>query len=93
MYWSSSLVRRDSPGRAGSGAQVEAAGAPLHGDLSPEEQDRAVTPAAQRKIILSTNVAESSITIEGVTAVIDSGLARIAEDSPGPGFPRFVSGE
>jgi ATP-dependent helicase HrpB len=61
----------------------------LHGDLSPEEQDRAVTPApnGQRKIILSTNVAESSVTIEGVTAVIDSGLARIAKDSPWTGIP------
>jgi ATP-dependent helicase HrpB len=60
---------------------------PLHGDLSPEEQDRAVSPAAQRKVILSTNVAESSITIEGVTAVIDSGLARTASDSPWTGLP------
>lgn len=60
---------------------------PLHGDLSPEEQDRAVSPGPHRKIILSTNVAESSITIEGVTAVIDSGLARIAEDSPWTGLP------
>ncbi len=60
---------------------------PLHGDLSPAEQDRAVTPAAQRKVILSTNVAESSLTIEGVTAVIDSGLARVAADSPWTGLP------
>jgi ATP-dependent RNA helicase HrpB len=60
---------------------------PLHGDLSPAEQDRAVSPAAQRKVILSTNVAESSITIDGVTAVIDSGLARSASDSPWTGLP------
>jgi ATP-dependent helicase HrpB len=60
---------------------------PLHGDLSPEEQDRAIARADRRKIILSTNVAESSITIEGVTAVIDSGLARIAADSPWTGLP------
>ena len=65
---------------------------PLHGDLSPEEQDRAVSPAAQRKIILSTNVAESSVTIEGVTAVIDSGLARIATDSPWTGLPTLNVG-
>jgi ATP-dependent helicase HrpB len=38
-------------------------------------------------VILSTNVAESSITIEGVTAVIDSGLARVAVDSPWTGLP------
>jgi ATP-dependent helicase HrpB len=60
---------------------------PLYGDLSPSEQDRAVSPASQRKVILSTNVAESSITVEGVTAVIDSGLARIASDSPWSGLP------
>ncbi len=60
---------------------------PLHGDLSPAEQDRAVAPASQRKVILSTNVAESSVTIEGVTAVIDSGLARVAADSPWTGIP------
>ena len=60
---------------------------PLHGDLSPAEQDRAVTPSDQRKVILSTNVAESSVTIEGVTAVIDSGLGRVAADSPWTGLP------
>ncbi|MBK9168076.1 MAG: ATP-dependent helicase HrpB [Bryobacterales bacterium] len=62
---------------------------PLHGDLSPEDQDRAIEPGLRWKIILSTNVAESSITIEGVTAVIDSGLARIAADSPRTGLPRL----
>jgi ATP-dependent helicase HrpB len=62
---------------------------PLYGDLSPEEQDRAVQPADRRKIILSTNVAESSITIEGVRTVIDSGLARIASDSPWTGLPNI----
>ncbi|MCG3160657.1 MAG: hypothetical protein JMDDDDMK_01726 [Acidobacteria bacterium] len=61
--------------------------APLHGDLSADEQDRAVRPAAKRKIILSTNVAESSVTIEGVVAVIDSGLARVASHSPWSGLP------
>jgi len=60
---------------------------PLHGDLSPAEQDRAVSPAPRRKVILSTNVAESSVTVEGVTAVIDSGVARMASDSPWTGLP------
>jgi ATP-dependent helicase HrpB len=49
---------------------------PLHGRLEPAEQDRAIRPQAQRKVVLSTNVAESSLTIAGVTAVVDSGLAR-----------------
>jgi ATP-dependent helicase HrpB len=65
---------------------------PLHGDLAPSEQDRAVSPAKQRKVILSTNVAESSITIDGVTAVIDSGVARIARDSPWTGLPTLEVG-
>lgn len=65
---------------------------PLHGDLSPEEQDRAVRRSRRRKIILSTNVAESSVTIEGVVAVIDSGLARIAGHSPWSGLPTLKTG-
>src|SRR6202171_3179755 len=64
---------------------------PLHGDLSAEEQDRALTPAGRRKIILSTNVAETSVTVPGVTAVIDSGLARIASHSRWSGLPALVT--
>jgi ATP-dependent helicase HrpB len=64
----------------------------LHGDQAPEEQDRAVLPSAGTKVILSTNVAESSVTIEGVTAVIDSGLARIASHSPWSGLPTLKVG-
>ncbi len=60
---------------------------PLHGDLPPEEQDRAVRPSSRRKIVLSTNVAETSVTIEGVVAVVDSGLARVAAHSPWSGLP------
>ena len=60
---------------------------PLHGDLSPAEQDRAVSPTAQQKLIFATNVAESSVTIEGVAAVIDSGLARKATYSQWTGLP------
>src|SRR5512147_946560 len=62
---------------------------PLHGDLPPEEQDRAVRPGPRRKVILSTNVAETSVTIEGVAAVVDSGLARVASHSPWSGLPRL----
>ncbi|MET0411725.1 MAG: helicase-related protein, partial [Polyangiaceae bacterium] len=58
---------------------------PLHGELPLEAQARALGRADRRKIVLSTNVAESSITVEGVTAVVDSGLARIAEHSPWTG--------
>ncbi|MFN0130202.1 MAG: ATP-dependent helicase HrpB [Verrucomicrobiales bacterium] len=54
---------------------------PLHGELSPADQDRAVDPSGdgRRRIIVATNVAETSLTIEGVTGVIDSGLARLAQ--------------
>ena len=51
---------------------------PLHGDMPPRAQDAALAPSAKRKIIIATNIAETSLTIEGVTAVVDSGLARIA---------------
>jgi ATP-dependent helicase HrpB len=51
---------------------------PMHGELTPDQQDAAVAPSERPKIIVSTNVAETSLTIEGVRAVIDSGLARIA---------------
>lgn len=51
---------------------------PLHGQLSPRAQDEAVGESARPRIIVATNVAETSITIAGVTAVIDSGLARMA---------------
>jgi ATP-dependent helicase HrpB len=60
---------------------------PLHGELSPADQDRAVGPSQRRKVILSTNVAESSVTIEGVVAVIDSGLVRVARHAPWSGLP------
>jgi ATP-dependent helicase HrpB len=63
---------------------------PLHGDLSPEEQDRAVAPSEKRKVILATNVAETSVTIPGVTAVVDSGLARVASHSPWSGIARLA---
>lgn len=59
----------------------------LHGDLPAREQDRAVTRGARRKLILSTNVAETSLTIDGVSLVIDSGLARTAGHSPFSGLP------
>jgi ATP-dependent helicase HrpB len=65
---------------------------PLYGDLPLAEQDRAIAPSEQRKVILATNVAESSVTVEGVTAVIDSGLARIATYSQWTGLPTLHVG-
>ena len=63
---------------------------PLHGDLAPDAQDRAIRRGPRRKIILSTNVAETSVTIEGVSAVVDSGLARVASHSPWTGLPTLA---
>ena len=51
---------------------------PLHGELPPRDQDAAVARYEQPKVVVATNVAETSITIDGVRLVIDSGLARIA---------------
>jgi ATP-dependent helicase HrpB len=57
----------------------------LHGDMPLAAQAQAIAPSARRKVVLSTNVAESSVTVEGVTIVIDSGVARVAEHSPWTG--------
>lgn len=55
---------------------------PLHGDLSARDQDAAVARYSQRKVVISTNVAETSLTIDGIRVVIDSGLARIPKFDP-----------
>ncbi|MEZ5542132.1 MAG: ATP-dependent helicase HrpB [Pseudomonadota bacterium] len=65
--------------------------APLYGDLSREQQDRALQPCAtgRRKVVLATNIAETSLTIEGIAIVIDSGLERQARFDPGAGMNRL----
>jgi ATP-dependent helicase HrpB len=62
--------------------------APLYGQLSPQEQDRAIAPAApgRRKVVLATSIAETSLTIEGVRVVVDSGLARVPAYDPATGL-------
>jgi ATP-dependent helicase HrpB len=70
-----------APLQISQGVQVLA----LHGEMPLDEQTRAVSRSEQRKVVLATNVAESSITVPGVTAVVDSGLARLAVDSPWSG--------
>ena len=62
---------------------------PLHGSLPSEAQDRALQPGDRRKVILATNIAETSLTIDGVTAVVDSGLARVAGYDPARGLDRL----
>jgi ATP-dependent helicase HrpB len=67
--------------------------APLYGALDQAEQDRAVLPAprTKRKVVLATSIAETSLTIEGVRVVIDSGLARIPFYEPDIGVTRLVT--
>lgn len=79
-------IRRAANELEGPGRAFDVDVVPLHGDLPPEAQDRAVRSGPRRKVILSTNVAETSLTIEGVVAVVDSGLARIARCSPWTGL-------
>ena len=80
-------IRRAGEDCAELAARHDLAIVPLHGDLPAEQQDRAVAPSRQRKLILSTNVAETSVTIDGVVAVIDAGTARVARHSPWSGLP------
>src|SRR5579884_110499 len=65
--------------------------APLYGALEARDQDRAIAPAApgRRKVVLATSIAETSLTIEGVRVVIDSGLARVPRNEPAVGITRL----
>ncbi|MDQ6735585.1 MAG: ATP-dependent helicase HrpB [Nitrospirota bacterium] len=65
--------------------------APLHGDLPQQAQDVAIAPSApgKRKVVLSTAIAETSLTIEGVRVVIDSGLMRVPRFDPRTGLARL----
>jgi ATP-dependent helicase HrpB len=63
--------------------------APLYGDLPPAEQDAVLSPADRRRVVLATNVAETSVTIEGIEAVVDSGWARVLRFDPASGLDRL----
>jgi ATP-dependent helicase HrpB len=62
---------------------------PLHGDLPPEQQDAALARGDRRKVVLATNVAETSVTVEGITGVVDTGLARLLVFDPALGLDRL----
>ena len=66
---------------------------PLYGDLSGAAQDAALAPAApgQRKVVLATTIAETSLTIEGIRIVVDAGLRRYAEFDPATGMSRLIT--
>jgi ATP-dependent helicase HrpB len=73
----------------GSGAKVRVM--ELHGSLSQEEQDRVLAPglSGERKVVLATSLAETSLTVEGVRVVVDSGLSRVPRFSPRTGMTRL----
>ena len=64
---------------------------PLYGDIPFAEQQRAITPAKRRKVVLATNIAETSLTIEGVTVVVDSGLVRRSRFDRSRALDRLVT--
>ena len=82
-------IRRmlDSVARLGSSTLV----LPLYGSMPKEEQDRVFCPSAKRKVVLATSIAETSVTLEGVTAVVDSGLMRVPRFSPSTGMSGLVT--
>ncbi|MFO1010878.1 MAG: ATP-dependent helicase C-terminal domain-containing protein [Planctomycetota bacterium] len=82
-------IKRTSDELAGFAQRNGLALHELYGDLPPEEQDAVLRRGSKRKIVLATNVAETSVTIDGVTAVVDSGLARVMRFDPGVGLDRL----
>jgi ATP-dependent helicase HrpB len=82
-------IRRSATALAGAARDHDLLVLPLHGSLPADEQDRALRPASRRKVVLATNVAETSLTIEGVRTVIDTGLARQASHDPARGVDRL----
>jgi ATP-dependent helicase HrpB len=67
--------------------------APLYGALDPRDQDRAIAPAppGQRKVVLATSIAETSLTIQGVRVVVDCGQARVPRFDPASGLTRLAT--
>lgn len=72
-------IRRCERALAGIAQHHDLAIRPLHGSLPLDQQEKAISPERQRKIVLSTNIAETSVTLPRVVVVIDSGLARVAK--------------
>lgn len=71
-------------------ANVDALILPLHGSLEVDAQERALAPASQRKVILATNIAETSLTVEGVTDIIDSGVHKVLRFDPATAVDHLV---
>lgn len=86
-------IRRTEERLASSPLPPDVDLAPLYGALDPVAQDRAIAPApaGRRKVVLATSIAETSLTIEGVGAVVDSGLVRAPRFDPASGLSRLVT--
>ena len=80
-------IRRAATALVGCGALV----LPLHGDLSPVEQDRALRPAGERRVVLATSIAETSLTVPGVRIVVDGGWRRAPRLDPATGLTRLAT--
>jgi ATP-dependent helicase HrpB len=80
-------IRRVQERLAGIAAEV----LPLHGDLPAAEQDRALAPGTRRRVVLSTPIAETSLTVPGVRIVVDSGFRRAPRLDPASGLTRLVT--
>ncbi len=78
-------IERTARALGGVGAEV----LPLHGGLGRAAQDRALAPSTRRKVVLATNIAETSVTLEGVEVVVDSGLVRRPRYEPALGLDRL----
>jgi ATP-dependent helicase HrpB len=83
-------IRRLTEELASLAKQQNLALMPLYGDLPAEQQDAVLGPCNRRKVVLATNVAETSITIDGVTAVVDTGLARVLRFDEHVGLDRLT---
>jgi ATP-dependent helicase HrpB len=82
-------IRRTARELQSMAAEEDLALMELYGDLPLERQQAVLRPSDRRKIVLATNVAETSVTIEGITGVVDSGLARIRRVDPSHGINRL----
>jgi ATP-dependent helicase HrpB len=82
-----SRARRDLEARLG---RSEAVVLPLHGEMSPKDQDAALQKYDRPKVVVATNVAETSLTLDGVKAVVDCGLARMAKYDPRRGLETLL---
>ena len=78
-------IRRAEAALQGCGALV----LPLHGELPPDAQDRALRPAETRRVVLATSIAETSLTVPGVRIVVDGGWRRAPRLDPGTGLTRL----